>query len=99
MRPLAGVGWTVFVSIAPMLGPVLLPSDFLVLKDQAWVICSGEQGPHEICRDMDPAWARALRDQCVAAGVPFFMKQMSKKAPIPPDLFIRQFPRVRGWKP
>jgi len=24
---------------------------------------------------MDPDWARALRDQCVAAGVPYFYKQ------------------------
>jgi hypothetical protein len=32
----------------------------------------------------DPA--RAVRDQCAAAGVPFFMKQMSRKAPIPRPL-------------
>lgn len=24
---------------------------------------------------MDPDWVRAIRDQCVAAGVPFFFKQ------------------------
>lgn len=24
---------------------------------------------------MHPAWARMIRDQCVAAGVPFFFKQ------------------------
>jgi protein gp37 len=94
MRPLADAGWTVFCSVAPMLGPVILPPDFLALRDQAWVICSGEQGPHRVCRDMDPRWARALRDQCAAAGVPFFMKQMARKAPIPPDLLIfREFPR------
>jgi protein gp37 len=38
-----------------------------------WVIVGGESGPH--ARPMNPAWARSLRDQCVAAGVPFFFKQ------------------------
>lgn len=101
VRELARGGWVVFVSIAPMIGPVTLPPDFLALKERAWVICSGEQGKHEDCRDMDPAWARALRDQCTAAGVPFFMKQMARKAPIPPDLLIRTFPVCAGtvrWK-
>jgi hypothetical protein len=37
-----------------------------------------------------------LRDQCRAAGVPFFMKGMSHDRPIPPDLLIRQFPAVRS---
>jgi hypothetical protein len=35
-----------------------------------------------------------VRDQCVAAGVPFFMKQMSRKRPIPDDLLIRQPPAL-----
>jgi len=35
-----------------------------------------------------------VRDQCKEAGVPFFMKQMPRGAPIPPDLQIRQFPSV-----
>lgn len=38
-----------------------------------WVICGGESGPG--ARPMHPDWARALRDQCAEAGVPFFMKQ------------------------
>ena len=38
-----------------------------------WVIAGGESGPK--ARPMHPAWARQLRDQCVAAGVPFFFKQ------------------------
>jgi protein gp37 len=42
-----------------------------------WVICGGESGPG--ARPMHPDWARSLRDQCKAAGVPFFMKQMSVK--------------------
>jgi protein gp37 len=38
-----------------------------------WVIAGGESGPH--ARPMHPDWPRALRDQCAAAGVPFFFKQ------------------------
>ncbi len=39
----------------------------------SWVICGGESGPH--ARPMHPDWPRELRDQCQAAGVPFFFKQ------------------------
>jgi protein gp37 len=38
-----------------------------------WVIAGGESGPH--ARPMHPDWARSLRDQCLAAGVPFHFKQ------------------------
>lgn len=38
-----------------------------------WVICGGEAGPG--ARPMHPEWARSLRDQCKAAGVPFYFKQ------------------------
>jgi protein gp37 len=93
MRALAERGFTVFVSIAPMLGPVRLPDDFLAVGK--WVIVSGEQGPHRLCRPMDLLWARALRDQCASAGIAFFMKQMGRKRPIPPDLLIREFPAIR----
>ena len=55
-----------------------------------WIICGGESGPH--ARDMDPDWARDIRDQCGAAGVAYFFKQMSKKRPIPADLQVREFP-------
>jgi len=40
-----------------------------------WVIVGGESGPD--ARPLHPDWARSLRDQCVAAGVPFFAKQGS----------------------
>lgn len=55
-----------------------------------WVIVGGESGPK--ARPMHPDWARSIRDQCREAGVPFFFKQMDKKAPIPDDLMIREFP-------
>ena len=43
-----------------------------------WVIVGGESGPR--ARPMHPDWARSLRDQCVAAGVPFFFKQWGEWA-------------------
>lgn len=38
-----------------------------------WVIVGGESGPG--ARPMHPEWASSLRDQCQAAGTPFFFKQ------------------------
>lgn len=53
-----------------------LPSDDGPLH---WVICGGESGPG--ARPMHPDWARSLRDQCAAAGVPFLFKQWGVWAP------------------
>jgi protein gp37 len=56
-----------------------------------WVIV-GETGPG--ARHMDLDWARSIRDQCRAAGVPFFFKRASGSEPTPDDLMIREFPKV-----
>jgi protein gp37 len=48
-----------------------------------WVICGGESGRQ--ARPMHPDWARSLRDQCAAAGVPFLFKQWGEWAPTPAD--------------
>ena len=48
-----------------------------------WVIVGGESG-HK-ARPMHPDWARSLRDQCQAAGVPFFFKQWGEYAPLAAD--------------
>ena len=40
-----------------------------------WVICGAETGPGK--RPMEIDWARSVRDQCQAAGVPFFFKRDS----------------------
>ncbi|MDW3683051.1 phage Gp37/Gp68 family protein [Cupriavidus sp. CV2] len=45
-----------------------VPADLL-----HWVIVGGESGTH--ARPMHPDWAKSLRDQCAAAGVPFLFKQ------------------------
>lgn len=44
-----------------------------------WVIAGGESGDGH--RIMDLAWARSLRDQCLAAAVPFFFKQVGGRTP------------------
>jgi protein gp37 len=58
-----------FLSVEPLLGP--LPS--LDLRGIHWVIVGGESGPR--ARPMASEWARSVRDQCLASGVPFFFKQ------------------------
>lgn len=78
-----------FVSVEPMLGPVDLdiftgntfddpePSGLQIMERWLhklnWVICGGESGPG--ARPMHPDWPRKVRDDCVAAGVPFLFKQ------------------------
>lgn len=59
-----------FLSIEPMLGPIAL--SFWIERID-WVIVGGESGPK--ARPMHPDGPRSLRDQCKAAGVPFFFKQ------------------------
>lgn len=44
-----------------------------------WVIVGGESGPR--ARPMEAAWVRDIRDQCVAVGVPFFLKQWGGSRP------------------
>lgn len=44
-----------------------------------WVVVGGESGPG--ARPMHPDWARSLRDQCEAAGIPFLFKQWGEWAP------------------
>lgn len=61
------------LSMEPLLGPVTLPSEFLKLGSQAWVITGGESGRKP--RASQPDWFRSLRDQSVAAGIPFHFKQ------------------------
>lgn len=64
-----------FLSCEPLLGPL----DGLDLTGIGWVIAGGESGPRH--RSMDPAWAAGVRDQCTAAGVPFFFKQWGGRTP------------------
>jgi protein gp37 len=52
---------------------------FGILPGVDWVITGGESGPN--ARPMHPDWVRSLRDQCQAAGVPFFFKQWGEWFP------------------
>ena len=44
-----------------------------------WVIVGGESGVGH--RPGDPRWVLDLRDECVAADVPFFFKQWGRRKP------------------
>lgn len=60
---------TKFVSFEPLLGDL----GYLNLSGIDWAIAGGESGPGS--RIVAPDWVRAIRDQCVAAGVAFHFKQ------------------------
>lgn len=78
-----------FVSAEPLLGPIIFKPYFWSIESGEmgpylspgidWIIVGGESGPHQghpkYARPMEMAWARAIRDQCVRANVPFFFKQ------------------------
>lgn len=83
-----------FLSCEPLLGPVdlcgvkftngaeanaLRRDDVSPFPGSAidWVIVGGESGPD--ARPMDIAWVRSIRDQCAAAGVALFVKQLGKR--------------------
>lgn len=86
----AAVRW---ISAEPLLGPVDLlatPAGDILCRCSGcmemtrdtrldWVVVGGESGPK--ARPMHPQWARDLRDQCAAAGVPFLFKQWGEWFP------------------
>lgn len=67
-----------FVSCEPLLGWIDL-ARWLGDGGLGWVIAGGETGRR--ARPSDPAWFLELRDQCGAAGVPFFFKQWGSRGP------------------
>ena len=60
-----------FLSCEPLLGPLDLSP---WLPELQWVISGGESGAH--ARPLNLDWARSLRDQCQAAHVLYFFKQI-----------------------
>jgi len=58
-----------FLSLEPLLG--CLPN--LDMRGIDWVILGGESGP--LARPLKREWVQDVRDQCLAAKVPFFFKQ------------------------
>lgn len=86
-----------FLSVEPLLGPIDLWGARYTNPDGSktgaistwaqhginWVIVGGESGPG--ARPMHPRWATLIRDDCKAAGVPFFFKQFGEWSPINPQ--------------
>ena len=64
-----------FLSVEPLIAPV----GRLDLRGIDWVIVGGESGPG--ARPMNPEWAIDVRNQCVAARVAFFFKQLGGRSP------------------
>jgi len=83
-----------FLSMEPLLEAVEIQSGGI-----DWVIVGGESG--HSARSMSIDWVRSLRDQCQAAGIRFFVKQLSEIDTkdfrhferFPSDIQIREFPR------
>lgn len=81
-----------FLSVEPLLGPVSFD-----LSGIDWVIVGGESG-HD-ARPMHPDWARSIRDQCVAVGVPFFFKQWGEWLPVSRPMDADEVVRARNTYP
>ena len=58
-----------FLSLEPLLGEI----NNIDLTNIDWVISGGESGPN--ARPVEAEWVRDIRNQCIAAEVPFFFKQ------------------------
>ena len=82
IRHLLGVPATIrFLSCEPLIGSLDLGA---FVRDPGrrgihWVIVGGESGIG--ARPMAVKWARALRNQCLEARVPFFFKQWGGRTP------------------
>lgn len=57
----------------PLTGELLYGEEYIKGEKLDWVIVGGESGPK--ARPLHPDWARNIRDQCQAAGTPYFFKQ------------------------
>ncbi|MEV4887878.1 phage Gp37/Gp68 family protein [Nonomuraea sp. NPDC055795] len=92
MESFEGWGQEMFASLSGRVG---------IAGGLHWIIAGGESGPG--ARPMHPDWARTLRDQCQAAGVPFLFKQWGEYLSVPveddPAFFGgRAFDHPRGGR-
>jgi len=78
-----------FLSLEPLLGDL----GTVNLDGIHWVIADCESGPN--ARPMRLSWARSLRDQCMAANVPFFFKQWGEW--LPAFHFAKYDEEYRRW--
>lgn len=88
-----------FLSVEPLLGPI--PN--LLLTGIHWVIVGCESGPKARGHDEYDCRAEHIIDQCRAAGVPVFHKQMPISGRVshdpgewPVDLCVREWPQEAG---
>lgn len=89
-----------FFSAEPLLGPLDFThvfADAACKTGKLWVIGGCESGPG--ARPADPQWFHSIAEQCRAAGVPYFHKQMMVDgklrrdvADFPPGLQIQEWP-------
>ncbi len=92
-----------FLSCEPLIGAVSLAGEWWLPRTFPpattpvtlghscidWVITGCESGPGARPAEVD--WYRALRDQCAAAGVPFFLKQAVRAS-------YDEHDQVEGWQ-
>jgi len=78
IRQLQGTPATVrFLSLEPLIGPVMLDSSFL--KGIHWAIVGGESGFG--ARPMRPEWVHTIKKECRQNRVAFFFKQWGAHSP------------------
>jgi protein gp37 len=65
-------GWKTWLSIEPMLGPVVLKDEWLAALNQ--VVVGGETGRD--ARKLEIRWVEDIQRQCHLSGVPFFLKSL-----------------------
>ena len=87
-----------FLSLEPLLAPLILPKEYLALGKAGWCLVGGESGAK--ARLMKLSWALDLRWQCKENDVPYFFKQSSQNwinfkdfNSFPEGLKIREFPK------
>ncbi len=85
-----------FLSCEPLIGPLSL-CKVLGGGGIHWVIVGGESGAGR--RPMEARWVANLRDECVAAKVPFFFKQWGGRTPKAGgrELEGREWSEMPGW--
>lgn len=84
-----------WVSAEPLLEYIALGPYLGGLTDAPgldWVVAGGESDQNKPGRIVDAEAFRWLARQCRLAHVPYFQKQMPRKAPIPVDLRVREWP-------
>jgi len=89
--------WSNFVSIEPCLEAIDLGP---TVDHLDWAICGCESRGSRLGRPLQLDWVRSLRDQCQAAGTPFFYKQgpVDGKLVELPELDGRVWAEVPGAK-